>query len=1360
MKKNVIMGIFIAFVVYGLVFTACGNESSQDLSGNITIKTEGDLTTGTELTAAYTGTENIRYQWNIDGKAILTAVSERYTPPIAGTYTVTVSAEGNNSKTSAAVTITGESLPPLTGTVDIYMDGNLEVGQTLMALDANLNGTGTIFYQWCRGVNLIPDANAPNYTVQSADVGLTITVTVTRSGNSENVISKATDKVPPALPALTGTVRLIGDGFVGQTLTADTSSVGGTGTFSYRWRRGTVPIGANVDNYLVQPIDIGSIITVIVTRSGNSGRVISEAADPITDQSLPPLTGTVSITGNTETGQVLTANTDSLGGTGGVFYQWKHGTADTGIYVNTGTYSSAYFVPFSDSGLSVTVTVFRSGNSGSKTSEPVLITAGEAVQPTPGLLFTLKNDGTGYSVSKGTSTANDVVIPAFYNGLPVSEIPSQGFSGYTNMTSVSIPSSVLSIGQSAFIRCSNLTSITIPFVGASLNVNAFFGYIFGASNYTSQNAYIPSSLKTVVITGGTSISNNAFFDCSGLTSVTIPSSVISIGQSAFSGCSGLTVVNVDNDNQNYSSQAGMLFNKGKTRIIMVPQGISGTVTIPSSVTGINIEAFSGCSGLTGINVDNANPNYSSHVGILYDKSGTNLIRVPQGISGTVTIPKDVNSIGESAFSGCGNLTSITIPRNVTSIGSGAFSGCNGLTSITIPFVGADYTESFNTSFSYIFGSNASFVPSSLKTVTITDDAEFIHDSAFLNCSGLTSITIPASVTLIENSAFYGCSSLTSINVNVNNKEYVSRNGIIYQKENEANKELTLIMAPQGISGSVSVLSTVTINKVDWKVTSIGASAFSGCRGLTSVTIPYENITSIGESAFSGCSGLNSITIPFVGEVNPKSSSPGSTHFGYIFGPSSSDDQYQYIPSSLKTVVIRNLKNDITKIDEYAFYGCRSLTGVTMPSSVTKIEEAAFSNCSGLTSVTIPANVDTIGDEAFSGCSGLTKITIPVKVKTIGVSAFSRCSGLTSVTFTSPSTVETIGDSAFSNCSSLDKVTIPASVKEIGEFAFSGCIGLTSVTFTSPTNDQSIGDSAFLNCRGLTKVTINSSKVKRIGESAFSGCSGLTSITLPFVGEDLTSGADHFGHIFGASAENSQNLFPPSLKTVVITAGTPISGGSGKNIGGFSGCRGLTSITIPADVTNIKEEAFSGCSGLTSITIPTSVKTIGEFAFSKSGLTTITIPASVTTIGTFAFSDCSGLIKVTFTSSTTSPAQLTTIGDSAFLNCRGLTNTSLTNPTFNIPKSVTTIGESAFSGCRGFTVITIPSLVSNIGSEAFYGCSLTEVKFEATIVLPVPGLSEDAFFPSDLIEKYQAHKLAGIYTRPNTTIQTWTVPKNS
>ena len=563
--------------------------------------------------------------------------------------------------------------------------------------------------------------------------------------------------------------------------------------------------------------------------------------------------------------------------------------------------------------------------------------------------------------------------------------------------------------------------------------------------------------------------------------------------------------------------------------------------------------------------------------------------------------------------------------------------------------------------------------------------------------------------------------------------------------------------PDEYIGEVAIPGTATYNGNTYRVTSVGSSAFYGCKNLTAVTIP-EGVTSIGSSAFYGCSSLASITIP------ESVTNIGNSAFGYC--------------SSLTSITI---PEGVTSIGGSAFSGCSSLTAITIPESVTSIGDHAFYDCDGLTSITLPEGVTSIGEGAFGDCDGLTAIVVEE-----GNNVYDSRGGCNAIIETSsntlthgcsatiiPESVTSIGDFAFYDCESLTSITIPASVTNIGNYAFYDCESLTSITI--PEGVTSIGSSAFYGCSSLASITIPES-VTNIGNSAFGYCSSLTSITIP---EGVTS--------IGGSAFSGCS----SLTSITIPEGVTSIGGSA-----FSGCSSLTAITIPESVTSIGDFAFYDCESLTSITLPESsqLTSIGEYAFYYcSSLTAFIISESVTSIGNSAFSECSSLTAITceatipptikgstfynvdksipvyvptssveaykaaaywsaFTNIQPIPTSdiasgtcgdnltwrlteeyeliiegtgemydyeygdqpwyeysgsiqsislsegMTSIGNYAFYSCTRLT-------AINIPESVTSIGNYAFYSCTRLTAITIPEGVTSIGWNAFSDCTI-------------------------------------------------------
>ena len=342
-------------------------------------------------------------------------------------------------------------------------------------------------------------------------------------------------------------------------------------------------------------------------------------------------------------------------------------------------------------------------------------------------------------------------------------------------------------------------------------------------------------------------------------------------------------------------------------------------------------------------------------------------------------------------------------------------------------------------------------------------------------------------------------------------------------------------------------------------------------------------------------------------------------------------------TSIKKVVI---ENGVTNIGGWVFYGCTSLTSVTIPDSVTSIGYRAFENTAyynnesnwdnGILyignnlikakenvsgSVEIKQGTKVIADEAFSYCSSLTSVTVPDSVTSIGSYAFSYCSSLTSVTIGNG--VTRIGYSTFKDCTSLTSITIPDGVTKINDYTFSGCTSLASVTI--PDSVASIGYYAFGNCSSLTSVTIPDS-VASIGVSAFYGCTSLTSIT---IGNGVTSiGEEAFENTAYYNNESNWKDGLLYIGNYLIKAKENVSGNvelkqATKAIAGmcFCDCSSITEVKIPEGVTGIVYETFRGCTSLANVEIPDSVTSIDDYAFNGcTSLTGIVIPESVTEIG--------------------------------------------------------------------------------------------------------------------------------------------------
>ena len=898
-------------------------------------------------------------------------------------------------------------------------------------------------------------------------------------------------------------------------------------------------------------------------------------------------------------------------------------------------------------------------------------------------------------------------------------------NGFTNLVSVSIPSTVTSIGYYAFMACSNLEKIVVS------PLNLFFssddyGILYNKNKTTLRQA--PGKITgTVSLPESVTLIDWCAFDqCRNMTGIVIPDGVETIEYGAFEECTGLS-----------------------------------SVTLPDSVTKMGERVFFGCTGL---------------VSAVLSKS---LAEVPDwifyGCTGLkeISIPATVTGIGEYAFFECSGLTEIKIPANVTSIGEHAFYECSALASVTLP---GRLTEIATAVFAYCTELNHVAIPSSVTS---------IGERAFEECISLTSISIPASVTSIGDSAFYNCTRLSDFSL-PNGLKTIG-NWAFYNCAGLTNVKLPDTITQLG-DGAFENCTGLTDMVIPYGIEYVGSDMFSGCTALESITIP-DSVTSIGYDAFEDCTALTSITIP---------DSVTSIDFGAFGGCSNL--------TSIK------LSENLTAISSRMFGSCESLAQLKIPKSVRKIEGYAFSGCEKLHSIVIPSNVTELGNFALSSqylkeiyFEGYAPVfnhyvfdhveatvyhpdghvgtswdedvkqdhygTITWQTWTPQDSTLSgtccdtvswildgagmlRVSGegelnMNDVPFAFSwdnykeqvlaveigEGITRVENACFSGCTNMKSVTLSSTVTSLGRYAFDDCNSLQGIVI--PSTVTSIDAYAFANCWAIDEIYIPAQT--RVGSYAFDGTYGLTIYhgskkpiytTWNYNNNSQSYIMTHYGWSeIDYSFWKNDAYKDPNATEIILPDGIQVIPDNA-----FYNLYKLVRVHMPESVYKIGRSAFAGTS-LESIDLPAGVEEIGLSAFDYCKFTSITIPAATTFIGSDALYFCSKLTSIdvdpaneTYCSIDgvlfskdekklvsfprakqipiyTVPGTVEQIGSDAFRyawDCKGVI----------LPEGLKSIGTCAFCN-SGITFLNIPKTVQVIDAYVADGSELAEVYFDGT-----------------------------------------------
>ena len=791
------------------------------------------------------------------------------------------------------------------------------------------------------------------------------------------------------------------------------------------------------------------------------------------------------------------------------------------------------------------------------------------------------------------------------------------------------------------------------------------------STNTIGDITIPSAFGTCSVK---SIGNNAFSDCSKLTSVTIPDGVTDIGRHAFSNCRELV-----------------------------------SVTIPDTVTSIGAYAFASCAGLASIAIPDGIPEIKGRT-----FSGCSSLE-------SVVIPGSVRKIGQYAFAGCAKLETADIQFGVIEIDACAFYNCYGLSSVSIP------------SSVEVIGDRAFMFSNGhcpLDRIVVPEGVKSVGDRAFWSNprseNRPISVSLPGSLENLGFRAFGYQEPRYSIYPPFESPQVIKIDGgsVSLQDSNVVLVDGWVVQTRKSPNTSSSPDPTTSVDLTGAR--GIASQAFRYARYLTDGGITFQDDTQstiygipdsvkgVGAEAFLGCTSLadtNFVSGWCIGSVFNEQDPTESGFRGIAswafanrtLGPGEPPRTQRIDGRHCRNIGFRAFSDDETlgrvtfdclvdwengsfpdnpfalkKIGCQAFVGCTNLQGMSVTVSGSQPGDPSWNVFPGRSR--LPASVLSIEYQSFRDCVQLNFDSLSGLLN-IGPEAFKNCARLTAA---APDALR-IGAKAFSNCSGLALDALSANLLGLGYQAFEGTASLQTNALTGIV---SVGDWA-VGCAAPPSGALDLAGFRGVADRAFAGCTGLTAVTIPI--ETRFVGHDAFARC--------EELFDTETIPGVILV-------DGWIVGRTNGLPADLDLNRPC-IRGIASGAFAGCRELASVALPTNACTIGDYAFANcTELRSIVFPAHTGTIGNGAFIGCTGLASIWFQMD----SEVSIIGNEAFAGCIGLT-------TVAIPPSFPTLGTEVFRGCRNLSTLYLPeyygtdlavSLAVPETCEIAYGYSIDEI----------------------------------------------------